>query len=107
LTPSSLAPSSSGSNPHSDSATEWHRPPAGLNALKGIQILDLPNPHAPTLEIPKVPALPPAHRQPLAADKCEKVPLKARLRAHAPGSVPEVERRPIVQCGIASIDVTV
>lgn len=105
LTPSSLA--SSGSNPRSDSATEWHRPPAGLNALKDIQILDLPNPHAPTLEIPKVSTLPPAHRQPLAADKCEKVPLKARLRSHSPGSVPEVERRSIVQCGIASIDVTV
>lgn len=109
LTPSSLTPSSSGSNPHphSDSATEWHRPPAGLNALKGIQVLDLPNPHAPTLEIPKVPSLPPVHRQPLAADKCEKAPLKARLRAHSPGSIPEVERRSIVQCGIASIDVTV
>ncbi|KAG2339595.1 hypothetical protein BDR05DRAFT_967781 [Suillus weaverae] len=107
LAPPSSAPSSSSSNPHSDSATEWHRPPAGLNALKGVQILDLPNPHAPTLEIPQVPALPPAHRQPLAADKqCEKSPLKARLRAHSPGSVPEVERRPIVQCDIASIDVT-
>ncbi|KAG1767498.1 hypothetical protein EV702DRAFT_1050349 [Suillus placidus] len=83
------------------------RPPSGLNELKGVQILDLPNSDAPTLEIPQVPALPPAHRQPLAADeKCEKSPLKARLRAHSPGSVPEVEERPIVQCGIASIDVT-
>lgn len=109
LTPSSLAPSSSGSNsqpqPHSDSATEWHRPPAGLNALNGIQILDLPNPHAPTLEIPKTPT--PAHRQPPTPDKCDKPPLKARLRAHSPGSCPEIERRPIIQCGIASIDVTV
>lgn len=107
LAPSSLAPSSSSSNPHSDSATEWHRPPSGLNELKGVQILDLPNSDAPTLEIPQVPALPPAHRQPLAADeKCEKSPLKARLRAHSPGSVPEVEQRPTVQYGIASIDVT-
>jgi hypothetical protein len=109
LTPSSLAPSSSGSNsqpqPHSDSATQWHRPPAGLNALNGIQILDLPNPHGPTLEIPKTPT--PAHRQPPTPDKCDKPPLKARLRAHSPGSCPEIERRPIIQCGIASIDVTV
>lgn len=105
LTPSSLAPSSSGSNPHpqphSDSATEWHRPPAGLDS---IQILDLPNPHAPTLDIPKVPAHP--HR-PLTTDKCDKPPLKARLCAHSPGSIAEIEQRPIIQCGIASIDVTI
>ncbi|KAG1758686.1 hypothetical protein EDD22DRAFT_972070 [Suillus occidentalis] len=105
LTPSSLAPSSSSSNPnpqpHSDSATEWHRPSAGLDS---IQILDLPNPHASTLEIPKVPAHP--HR-PLPTDKCDKPPLKARLRAHSPGSIAEIEQRPIVQCGIASIDITV
>ncbi|KAG1882406.1 hypothetical protein F4604DRAFT_424660 [Suillus subluteus] len=107
LTPSSLGPSSSSSNPHSDSATEWNRPPAGLNALKGLQTLDLPNPHALTLEVPRVPALPPADRQPPAADeKSKKTPLKARLCAHSPGSVPEVERRPVIQCGIANIDVT-
>ncbi|KAG1835910.1 hypothetical protein DFJ58DRAFT_867307 [Suillus subalutaceus] len=106
LTPSSLGPSSS-SNPHADSATEWHRPPAGLNALKGLQTLDLPNPHAPTLEVPRVPALPPADRQSPAADeKSKKTPLKARLCAHSPCSVPEVERRPVIQCGIANIDVT-
>ncbi|KAG1738263.1 hypothetical protein EDB19DRAFT_1909370 [Suillus lakei] len=106
LTPSSLAPSSSSSNPHSDSATEWHRPPAGLAALKGLQ-LELPNPHSQALEIPDVPAIPLAHRPPLAAGKkCEEALHKAHLRAHSPGSVPEVERRPIVQCGIASIDVT-
>lgn len=106
LTTSSLTPSSSGSNPHSDSATEWHRPPTGLNALKGLQMLDLPNPHAPSLEVPRVPAVPPADRQSPAADKSEKTPLKARLCAHSPGCVPEVERRPVIQCGIANIDVT-
>lgn len=104
LTPSSLTPSSSGSNPHSDSATEWHRPPAGLNALKGLEILDLPNPHAPTLEVPRVSALLPANRKP--GKKPEKAPLRARLCAHSPCSIPEIERRPVVQGGIANIDVT-
>ncbi|KAG2158599.1 uncharacterized protein EDB93DRAFT_1245829 [Suillus bovinus] len=101
----SLAASSSGSNPPSNSATEWQRPPAGLSALTCLQTLDLPNPHAPTLEIPKVHTLPPAHRQPLTADD-EKAPLTAHLRAHSPCCVPEVEQRSIIQCGIASIDVT-
>ncbi|KAG0700208.1 hypothetical protein DFH29DRAFT_876736 [Suillus ampliporus] len=105
LAPSSSGPSSSSSNPHCDSAIEWHRPPAGLAALKH---LELPNPHtAAPHEIPDAPALPPTHRPPLPADtKREVAPHRARLRAHSPGSVPEVERRSIAQCGIASIDVT-
>ncbi|KAG1726866.1 uncharacterized protein EDB91DRAFT_1254109 [Suillus paluster] len=107
LAPSSSGPSSSNSNPHphSDSATEWHRPPAGLAALKH---LELPNPHAASpQEILDASVLPPARQSLLAADKwLEVAPHKAHLRAHSPGSVPEVERRSIVQCGIASIDVT-
>ncbi|KAG2067882.1 hypothetical protein BDR04DRAFT_1144095 [Suillus decipiens] len=102
LTPSSLGLSSSGSTPHTDSATEWHRPPEGLNALKDLQILDLPNPHGSTQETPHAPA----DRQIGADKKCETETLKARLRAHSPCSVAEVERRPVVQCGIANIDVT-
>ncbi|KAG2098426.1 uncharacterized protein F5147DRAFT_656071 [Suillus discolor] len=101
LAPSISSPSLSGSNPQTDSAAEWHRPPGGLEALK---TLDLPNPHAPTLEIPKIHPLSPVHRHLPAAGG--KAPCKARLCAHSPGSVPEVEHRPIVQCGIASIDVT-
>lgn len=107
LTPSSLQLSSSSSNPHTDSATEWHRPPAGLNGLKSLQMLDLPNPHGPALEVPRISVVPPADRQPLAADKkSENAPPRARLCAHSPGCLPEVERRPVVQCGIANIDVT-
>ncbi|KAG2362414.1 hypothetical protein BDR07DRAFT_1406853 [Suillus spraguei] len=102
LTPSSLGLSSSGSAPHTDSATEWHRPPEGLNALKDLQILDLPNPHGPTQETPQAPA----DRQLGADKKYETETLKARLRTHSPCSVAEVERRPVVQCGIANIDVT-
>ncbi|KAG2127219.1 hypothetical protein DEU56DRAFT_758661 [Suillus clintonianus] len=133
LANSTSTPSSSNSNPHphphphSDPAAEWHRPPAGLGALKHLQLdlpspnlqFDLPNPHSDLLpnphshptptSTPKTPTLP----QPLLiADKKwkreEPLHTQARLRAHSPGCVPEVEQRsmPIVQCGIASIDVT-
>ncbi|OJA08076.1 hypothetical protein AZE42_02251 [Rhizopogon vesiculosus] len=115
LTLSSHGPPSSrsSSNRHSDSAVEWHRLPAGLAAFANIQLEPAtgptrsPSPRSKEMKIPDLPK-PPAHRlsPPPAADKRRGVkPRQARLRAHSPGSVAEVERGPIVQGGIASIDV--
>lgn len=114
---SSSGPSSSNSKRHSDSAVEWHRAPAGLAALTNIQLEPAkpspspsPFPRSQNIDIPNIPpSLLPAHRlsrSPSAADKKREVkPRTAHLRTHSPGSVPEVERRSIVQGGIASIDV--
>ena len=112
LAPSSLGLSSSNSNSnhHSELASEWRSPPAGLAALTNIQskptkpipssgtpweIHDLPLPHTPRPS-PSAAASPPR----------EATPHKAHLRAHTPRSVPAVEWRAIVQGDIANIDVT-
>lgn len=108
LTPSSLLPSSSSSNRHSDSAAEWRRPPAGLAALTNIQLEPIrPSPPSTPREIPDLP-LPHNHRpstSPAANQRCEVKPHRAHLRAHSPGSVPKIWRGSIVKSGIASIDV--
>ncbi|OAX36379.1 hypothetical protein K503DRAFT_802085 [Rhizopogon vinicolor AM-OR11-026] len=115
LTLSSHGPSSSrsSSNRHSDSAVEWHRLPTGLAAIANIQLEPAtgptrsPSPRSKEMKIPDQPK-PPAHRlspSPAADKKRGVKPRQARLRTHSPGSVAEVERGPIVQGGIASIDV--
>ncbi|KAF9222456.1 hypothetical protein BS17DRAFT_783734 [Gyrodon lividus] len=103
----SLAPSSigrsSGSHPHSESSMDWHHPPTGLAALKNLQAGPMRNPHSP-IE-PPLPPLPsdasfsPAH---LASEYPKK---RAHLREGTASSLPEVEKRSVMQGGIASIDV--
>ncbi|KAF8554842.1 hypothetical protein OG21DRAFT_1021377 [Imleria badia] len=97
----SLAPSSilqsSRSGPHSDAGTDWHHTPSGLAGLSSLQIGPMHNPHSPAEERPE-------RRDMLRADP---VPVKrAHLREGTASSIPEVERRDVMQGGIAHIDVT-
>ncbi|KAF9237867.1 hypothetical protein BU15DRAFT_75667 [Melanogaster broomeanus] len=67
----SLAPSSigigqsSGSQPRSEGSVDWHHPPAGLAALRDLQIGPMENPHSPIEQpLPPLPSdapSPPSH----------------------------------------------
>lgn len=100
----SLAPSSIGqssrSGPRSDAGTDWYHPPSGLAGLSSLQIGSLRNPHSPVEELPEQPDEPltPSFADPVAAKR-------ARLREGTVSWVPEVERRTVMQGGIAHIDV--
>jgi len=100
----SLAPSSVGqfsrSGARSDASTDWHHPPSGLGGLTSLQIGPLQNPHSPVEEQPEEPEVWPA-RSP-----ARPAPVKrAHLREGTASSMPEVERRDVMQGGIAHIDV--
>ena len=95
----SLAASSIGqpsqSGPRSDGGTDWHHPPSGLAGLASLQLGTLVNPHSPVEEQAEPPDV-------LFAA----APMKrAHLREGTVGSVPEVERRDVMQGGIVHIDV--
>lgn len=95
----SLAPSSiaSQSGPRSDAGTNWHHPPSGLASLTLLQIGPLWNPHSPVEERPEHPDVSLAP-YPVPARR-------AHLREGTVSSMPEVERRTVMQGGIAHIDV--
>lgn len=100
----SLALSSIGqslrSGPRSDAGTDWHHPPSGLAGLSSLQIGPLQNPHYPVEEQPEQPdvSLAPGLANPVLAKH-------AHLRKGTVSSMPEVERRTVMQGGIAHIDV--
>ena len=96
----SLAPSSLGLTSRSETRVndgpDWHHPPSGLAGLTSLQVEPLRNPHSPAEERPMhpdvlLPGLAPVKR--------------AHLRQSTAGSVPEVEKRDVMQAGIARIDV--
>lgn len=97
----SLAPSSimqsSRSGPHSDAGTDWHHTPSGLAGLSSLQMGPMRNPHSPVEERAGRPDM-------LRADPA--LEQRARLREGTASSIPEVERRDVMQGGIARIDVT-
>ncbi|KAH0829057.1 hypothetical protein J3R83DRAFT_2514 [Lanmaoa asiatica] len=100
----SLTPSSTGwssqSGPRSDTGTDWHHPPSGLAGLTSLQIGPLRNPHSPVQEEPEQADVlfTPRPADPTPAKR-------AHLREGTVGSLPEVERRTVMQGGIAHIDV--
>lgn len=97
----SLAPSSIGqSGPRSDGGTDWHHLPPGLSGLKTLQMGSLRNPHSPVEEQPEelFASSAPDPADPTLA-KC------AHLREGTVSSIPEVERRTVMQGGIARIDI--
>ena len=98
----SLAPSSIGQpRPRSDGDTDWHHQPSGLAGLRSLQIGALLNPHSPVEEQAE-----PADVL-FARSPAGPAPVKrAHLREGTAESIPEVERRDVMQAGIAHIDVT-
>jgi hypothetical protein len=100
LAPSSVAQSSR-SGPRSDGGTDWHHPPSGLAGLRSLQIGALLNPHSPVEEQAE------PRDEVFAGSPAGAAPVKrAHLREGTAGSMPEVERRDVMQGGIAHIDVT-
>ncbi|KAI9568907.1 hypothetical protein HD554DRAFT_687833 [Boletus coccyginus] len=88
------------SGPRSDAGTDWHHPPSGLGGLTSLQIGTLLNPHSPVEEQPEESEVSPARSLAYPA------PVKrAHLRESTASSMPEVERRDVMQGGIAHIDV--
>ncbi|KAF8845959.1 hypothetical protein BDN67DRAFT_1064479 [Paxillus ammoniavirescens] len=96
---------SSGSQPHSEGGTDWHHPPAGLAGLKNLQMAPMQNPHSPVeLPLPSLPSDTPFSSAHPASEHI-KPGKRAHLRGGTSSSIPEVERRSVMQGGIASIDV--
>ncbi|KIK80008.1 hypothetical protein PAXRUDRAFT_833790 [Paxillus rubicundulus Ve08.2h10] len=104
LAPSSLG-QSSGSERHLEDSMDWHHPPAGLAALKNLQMPFLQNPHPPVE--PSLPPLPSDTPFSSAHPASEHIKLgkRAHLREGTSSSIPEVERISVMQGGVASIDV--
>lgn len=97
LAPSSIVQSAR-SGPRSDGGTDWRHPPPGLSGLKTLQIGPLQNPYSPVEEGPG---------QPVVSLEPRPTPAKrAHLRGGTTSSIPEIERRAVMQGGIACIDVT-
>ncbi|KAG8220446.1 hypothetical protein J3R82DRAFT_3140 [Butyriboletus roseoflavus] len=91
---------SSQTKARSDVGTDWYHPPSGLAGLSSLQVGLLRNPHSPVEELPE------PQDESLARSSADPVAAKrAHLREGTASSMPEVERRTVMQGGIAHIDV--